>query len=88
MTKKLAATAEQKAARWLRVNELATRFGIGRSTLYGLRDFPKPIYLSPGLPVWSEADIEAYEAARRQATPVTPSRGGNRRKASTGEVLA
>lgn len=88
----------QSPKRWLRLSDLVTdkttkkpkppgRYPIGRSTFYGLPGFPKPTYLSPGLPVWDASEVDAWEAARKEQ-PATPSRGGNRRKAPNGEALA
>lgn len=54
------------------------RYPMGRTAFYALEDFPKPVYLSPGLPVWDEAEVEAWERKRKAMTHVA-SRGGDMR---------
>ncbi len=83
----------RRPTRWLRVSDLVTnknsktpgRFPISRSSFYGLKNFPKPVYLSPGTPVWDSEEVDAWEAALREQ-PVVPSRGGDRRKRAADEA--
>lgn len=64
---------------YLRAAQIKTRFGISDSTFYRwvhhpdpLRRLPKPRLILGGRPVWVEADLVAFESARREpeAQPV------------------
>ncbi len=56
---------------YLRKNEVATRYGVSGVTVWRWQrsdaSFPKPIRSATGLPLWSLAELERWEAARRQA---------------------
>lgn len=58
----------------LRFKQVATKVGLGQSTLYRMiagGTFPKPFELVPGRTAWLEEDIDAWLAARagRQTPP-------------------
>lgn len=57
-------------ATWLSDLDLAARFGVHRTTVWGWvrrNGFPAPVRLSPQLTRWRLADVEAWEAAQAAA---------------------
>ena len=64
-------TSAQSNRLYASAAELADRFAVGRSAIWGwLRsdpNFPKPVKLSPGTTRWKLSDIEAWETTRGQA---------------------
>ena len=61
--------------RLLRLSEVRTRTGLGRSTIYRkMRDgsFPEPLKIGARAVRWRESEIEAWLAARPRATGDRP----------------
>lgn len=52
--------------------DLAIRYGVSRQTIWRLAKFdpkfPKPIRLSPGCTRWLLAEVEVWEASKRNDT--------------------
>lgn len=51
----------------LRIKQVATKVGLGQSTIYRMiaaGTFPKPFELVPGRVAWIESDIDAWLAER------------------------
>jgi len=58
------------ADRLLRIDEVQSLTSLGRTKIYGMvrrGDFPAPIPLSPRCARWSESEVQAWIAARRDA---------------------
>jgi len=56
--------------RILRLPDVRAKTGLSTSTLYALKDFPKPIKLTARAVGWVESDVETWlrgRAERRQA---------------------
>ncbi len=66
-------TSAIAATEWLRSRDLLYRFGISDVTLWRwvkARKFPAPIRLGSTRSLfWARAEIEAWEAARREVKP-------------------
>lgn len=57
----------ENSLKWLRINDLRTKLGMSKSTIYrmiDLQEFPKP-YKTPGggLSVWIESEVEEWMGA-------------------------
>jgi predicted DNA-binding transcriptional regulator AlpA len=55
--------------RYLSVRDVASRYGVGRSTIWRWSSedgtFPNPIHLSTGITRWLETELLAFEAGRK-----------------------
>lgn len=52
------------------------RYSLSSATLWRMvsrGEFPRPVRLSAGVTAWSEADLDAWDAARRAEGPAAPS---------------
>ncbi|WP_186076191.1 helix-turn-helix transcriptional regulator [Burkholderia gladioli] len=55
----------------LRIKDVATKIGLGQSTIYRLvaqGDFPKPFEIMPKRNAWLEEDVDAWLAQRAGRT--------------------
>ncbi|MEP3440059.1 MAG: AlpA family phage regulatory protein [Sulfitobacter sp.] len=61
------------ASRFLSIDDVTKRYGVGRSTVWRWVKtddrFPAPIKLSPGTSRWSETELLAFEAGASGGTP-------------------
>ena len=67
--------ATTTADRLLRLNEVITRTGLSRSSIYRMmRDgsFPEPLKIGARAVRWPESEIEAWLASRPRATGDSP----------------
>lgn len=58
-------------ARFLRVQTVMERTGLGRSTIYAMvarGDFPQPIKLGPRASAWLEAEVDDWQQRRVDAS--------------------
>lgn len=58
---------EQPAKRVLRLREVCSQYGLGRSTVYRMMDrgeFPRPVQLGPNAVGWRVEDLEDWLASR------------------------
>lgn len=63
----------QEVKWYLSRREVLNRFGIGNTTLYRWMEskevnFPRPVYLSPKSPRWSQSSLETWEQERQEAS--------------------
>ena len=66
------------ASRFLSIDDVAKRYGVGRSTVWRWvkKDdrFPAPVKLSLGTSRWSESELLAFEADASGGTPTKPTK--------------
>ena len=54
----------------LRLPAVCEKTGLGKSSVYALADFPKPLILSRRAVAWKESEIEAWIASRSKRVEV------------------
>lgn len=57
--------------RWLRLGEVQSSVGLGRSSIYAKiqhGSFPKPIKIGPRVSVWPESAIESWKRQQLEAS--------------------
>lgn len=57
--------------RFVDIDALCQRVGgtrpVHKSTIYRMKDFPKPLHPTPGISRWDEDEVEAYLARMTEA---------------------
>jgi prophage regulatory protein len=66
--------------RLLKVDDVITRLGVSRSTIWRLTqsgDFPRPVAISPGRKGWLKSQVDAWIASRLPPEKIVAKGAGN-----------
>jgi len=70
--------ASMVASRFLSIDDITKRYGVGRSTVWRwvktVDRFPAPVKLTPGTSRWLESELLAFEAGASGGPPTKPTK--------------